>query len=119
MILQTSYIGFKSWESPGHSKTNVPLISRLYFTYFGFKQRTLPCIITNAFHILYWYVNFRDLNPIEEVWSNIKRRCESLPINKISPISVYCVEEQILKLYDEMASDVLAEYKTRGATNLL
>ena len=43
-------------------------------------KRTLPCINTNVFRILYWHVNFYDLNHIEEVWN------ESLPNNEFSPL---------------------------------
>ena len=85
MIFQTSRIGFNSRESPGHSKTDVPLISRMYFANLGLIQRTLPSINTYSFRILYWHVNCHDLNLIEEVW-NIMKSCESLPDNKFSPL---------------------------------
>ena len=39
------------------------------------------------FDILYWHVHCPDLNTIEEVWNITKRRCESLPSNKFSPLS--------------------------------
>ena len=86
MIFQTSSIGFKSKESPGHSKTGVLLISRIRFADLELLQRSLPCIYTctNSFHILDWSGSFSDLNPVEEVWNIMKRRCESLPNNKFA-----------------------------------
>ena len=53
MIFQTSCIGLKSRESLGHLKTDVPLISRMCFTDLRLIQKTLPCIKTNSFGILY------------------------------------------------------------------
>ena len=67
MIFQTSCIVFKSRESQGHSKSDVPLISRMSFVDLGSMQRKLSCINTNYFRIIYWHVNFLDLNHIEEV----------------------------------------------------
>ena len=79
MISQTSCIGFKSRESPGHSKTGIPPISRMCFADLGLIQRTVTCINTSSFGTLYWHL-FHDLNPIEELW-NIMKRCQSLPNN--------------------------------------
>ena len=45
------------------------------------------CIILLVFDILYWHVNFHDLNPIEEVLNITKRRYVSLLNNKLSPLS--------------------------------
>ena len=45
------------------------------------------CINTTSFDILYWHVNFHDLNPIEEVLNITKRRYVSLLNNKFSPLS--------------------------------
>ena len=57
MVFQTSYIGLKSRESPGHSKTGVPLISGMCFANLGLIQRTLSCINSNSFRILYWHAD--------------------------------------------------------------
>ena len=62
------------------------------------------------FGILYWHVNFNDLNTIKGVWNITKKRCESVPNNKCSPLRPWCVGK-IMKLYDEMPIRVLAEYK--------
>ena len=42
-IFPTSSIGFKSRESPGHSKTGIILISRMCFADFELLQSTLSC----------------------------------------------------------------------------
>ena len=86
MIFRTSCIGFKSRESPGYSKADVPLISRMCFAALGLIQRALPCINTYSFCILYWHANGQDLNPVQEVWNIMKKRCESLPNNKFGPL---------------------------------
>ena len=44
-------------------------------------------LILLVFGILYWHVNFHDLNPIEEVLNITKRRYVSLLNNKFSPLS--------------------------------
>ena len=44
MITQTSHVGIKSRESQGHSKTDIPLISRICFADLGLIQRTLPLL---------------------------------------------------------------------------
>ena len=81
MIFKTSSIWFKSRESPGHSKTDGPLISRMCFADLGLIRRKLPCINTESFRILYWHVNFHDLNTIEEVLN-----MWLLPNNKFNPL---------------------------------
>ena len=76
---KTSGVGFKSRESPGHLKTDVPLIAKVCFADLGLIQRTLPCRKkTNSFRILYWYVT---MHGFEGVLYVMKRRCESLFIN--------------------------------------
>ena len=45
------------------------------------------CIILLVLDILYWHVNFHDLNPLEEVLNITKRRYVSLLNDKLSPLS--------------------------------
>ena len=45
------------------------------------------CIILLVFDILYWHVNFHDLNPMKEVLNITKRRYVSLLNNKLSLLS--------------------------------
>ena len=81
MIFKFSCLGIKSRKSPGHSKTDVPLISII-----GMNTKNI-CLHKYHFDILYWHVNFRDLIAIEEVWNITKRRFESLSNNKFSQLS--------------------------------
>ena len=78
MIFKSSCLGIKSRKSPGHSNTDVPLISMI-----GMNTKNIA-LNKYYFDILYWHVNFHDLIAIEEVWN---RRCESLSNNKFSPLS--------------------------------
>ena len=92
---------FKSEESPGHSNTDIPLISRMCFVFCA------------SFIGL--------LNSLKRIGiSNImKRRCETLPNNTEiylmnCPFTLlFCAEEQIMKLYDEKASQRLGSMKAR------
>ena len=49
MIFQTSSIGFKSGKSPGHSKTDIVLLTIMYFVNMELRQRALSCINTYIF----------------------------------------------------------------------
>ena len=54
VIFQSSSIGFKSRESPGHSKTDIPLISIICFADLGYIQKHCLAFI----RILYWHVYY-------------------------------------------------------------
>ena len=78
MILKSSCLGIKSRKSPGHSKTDVPLTSKI-----GMNTKNIA-LHKYYFDILYWHVTFHDLIAVEEV-SNISKRCESFSNNIFSP----------------------------------
>ena len=54
---------------------------------------------------------------MEEVWNVPQGRCESLSNNQ--PIMAFGAKELIMKLYDEMPTHVLAEYKAMGDFTVL
>ena len=54
----------KSRKSPAHSKTDIPLISIMCL---WIKDEYKEHCLAYFFDILYWHVNFHDLNAIEEV----------------------------------------------------
>ena len=81
MIFKSSCLCIKSSKSPGHSKTDVPLISII-----GMNTKNIA-LHKYYFDIFYWHVNFHDLIAIEEVLKITKRRCESLSNNIFSPLS--------------------------------
>ena len=62
--------------------------NRKCFADLGFILRTLPYIYTNSFRIIYWHVNFHDLNPKEMVW-NVIKRSHCLTIN-LAHYSIQC-----------------------------
>ena len=77
-----------------------------------------------AFHKYYFLASFFGMlisMTIEGVWNTCitKRRCESLPNNKFSPLSPSVRRKKIMKLYDEMPTHVLAEYKDMGDSTVL
>ena len=99
MMFQTCCIWFKSRKSPGHSNTDVTLIKENVKNVFcGFRINTKNIAVhsidmnmyINFFRILYWHVNFYNLNPIEEVCNVKKRRCESLPNINSAHYGILC-----------------------------
>ena len=63
MIFKSSCIGLKSKGSPGHSKTDIPLMSIIMIVLCGFRTHSKN-IVLHKYHfgILYWHVQFHDLN---------------------------------------------------------
>ena len=94
-----------------------------------FMQDNAPChnskstkqfLSANNIEVLDWPGNSPDLNPIEEVWNVMKKKCGRLEKNRMALWEGVCSawysisRQTLMKLYDEMPDRVMAVYKAKG-----